>query len=320
MPNFRDAHVLVTGATGFIGAHLTQRLLAEGARVSAFRRAHSTPLQELPTLRDVETVDWHEADLRTYGAVSRVVRAIRPDIVFHLASAGGTDPFLPTDTAIRNNVDGTIHLLRALEGRAHVIVARTPGERDAMNVYAASKAAAWAFCQMYQRTQGWPIVGVMPFHTYGPGQSAKALIPSAIASALRGDNFPMTHGAQLRDWTYVDDVVDAFIRVAGWRLSSTPPNGDTRGASQRFGDDTIEIGTGRATSVREVVECVFQIAGGSGKPLVGTLPARPGEAQRQVADADRTEHLIGWRAQVSLETGLRETIKWTREWLCQTAS
>ncbi len=313
MPDLNGARVLVTGATGFIGAHLAQRLIGEGAHVSAFRRAGSHDQSASLSLRrdaaertEVRTlgIDWHDADLRTYGAVSNAVRKIRPDLVFHLAAAGVTDPFLSPDAAIRANVYGTIHLLRAVDGQAPVIVARTPGERDSLNVYAASKSAAWEFCKMYRRVYRWPIVGVMPFQTYGPGQPARALIPSAIAAALRGDSFPMTHGQQERDWVHVDDVVEAFICLSR-RLESTPA----------MVGETIEVGTGRAVSAREVVEMIYQMIEGPGRPLVGALPERPGEVARAVADADRVEQLVGWRARVSLEEGLRETIEWTREWL-----
>ncbi len=299
--------VLITGATGFIGSHLTRRLVEAGAPVSAFRRVGTETLRRLESLRKVE-VDWHDVDLRTFGAVSHAVKAIQPTVVFHLAAEGVSDPFLSPDAAIRANVYGAIHLLRAVDGRAPVIVARTPGERDALNVYAASKAAAWEFCRMYGRTHGWPIVGVMPFQTYGPGQPAKALIPSAIVAALRGDDFALTHGGQQRDWVHVDDVVDALLDL--YRRQETIP---------ALAGDTLEVGTGRTASVREVVEMVYRLIGGSGRPLIGALPARPGEVDRQVADADRARQLIGWRARVSLEDGLRETIEWTREWLNQPA-
>lgn len=258
-------------------------------------------------------VDWHQVDLRTYGAVARAVESIRPEIVFHLAAEGVTDPFLSPDAAIRANVYGTIHLLRAIDGKAPVIVARTPGESEAMNVYAASKAAAWTFCRMYQRTNGWPIAGAMVFQAYGPGQPAKALVPSAIAVALRGDDFPMTHGEQLRDWIFVEDVVEGLVEI-GRRLE--PKSRRLEPENRRLeSPPTIEVGTGRAVSIRAVVETIYRLAGGSGRPLIGVLPARPGEVERQAADVDQAETLIGWRARVTLEDGLRKTIEWTREWL-----
>ncbi|HEY4688468.1 MAG TPA: SDR family NAD(P)-dependent oxidoreductase [Anaerolineae bacterium] len=320
MPSLRDARVLVTGATGFIGAHLARRLLAEGAHVSAFRRVESSTARRYPLLDQAESIDWREVDLRTHSLVSKAVKAIRPDLVFHLASIGGTDPFLSADTAIRTNLYGTLHLLRAVDGKAPVIVTRTPGERDAMNVYTASKAAAWEFCRMYHRAYNWPIVGVMPFQTYGPGQLPKALVPSAITAALRGEDFPMTPGAQRRDWLYVDDVIEAYVRIGGLRLSAIRGNGNLQESYPALDGETIEVGSGQIVSVREVVDCIYRIAGGLGKPLVGALPARPGEVECQMADAQRTTTLIDWRAGVTLEDGLRETIEWTRAWQNQPTS
>jgi len=245
-------------------------------------------------------VDWHDVDLRTYGAVSNAVKAIRPDRVYHLAAEGVTDPFLSPDAAIRANVYGTLHLLRAVGGRAPVVVTRTPGERDALNVYAASKAAAWEFCKLYRRTHTWPIAGAMLYQVYGPGQSPRAVMASAIAAALHSEDFPMTHGAQRRDWVFVADAVDALVRL-----------GQCLDALSAAGVDTVDVGTGRATPVRDVVEAVYRMIDGRGKPLIGAL---------QAAEADRTEALIGWRARTPLDDGLRETIQWTRDWLSQPAT
>lgn len=282
---------LITGATGFIGAHLTRRLAAAGAAVSVWAQ----PGVERAALRPViESIDLHEVDVRTFSVVAKAVDAIAPDVVFHCAAAGVTDPFLPPDEALRANVYGTIHLLRAIKGRARVIVLRTPGELDALNVYAVSKAAAWQFCRMYRRTQGWPVAGAMLFQVYGPGQSRRNVIPAAIEAAVSGRDFPITAGRQQRDWIYIDDVIDGLLAVA---------------AADRFDADTLELGTGQTRRVQDVVERVYALAGQGGRVLVGALPDRPGEVERYCAEAETTWSQLKWRARVSLDDGLQTTIE-----------
>ena len=279
--------VLLTGATGFIGSHLLARLLDAGARVGVLVR----PGREA----DMAGCRVCIADLTDAAAVRRAVEDIRPEVVFHLAAAGVTDPFLPVETALRVNLWGTLNLLHALEGTARVVVARTPGEPLALNVYSASKAAAWVFCRMYHRTRGWPIVGVMPFQVYGPGQPERSLIPAAIIAALQGRDFPIHPGEQVRDWVYVNDVVEGFLRA---------------GLSSIGEGETFQLGTGRGHSVAQVVKMIFALVGGPGKPLVGALPYRPGEVMEQVADPSLAQEVLGWEPQVALEEGLRRTIAW----------
>ncbi len=280
-------HYLVTGATGFIGSHLVQRLIQRGDRVSVFMRFNS----DRSALKDVlEKLDIHEVDLRTAGVVSQAIDKIDPSIVFHCAAAGVSDPFLPPDEAIRSNVYGTINLLRAIKGRARTIVLRTPGEIDALNVYAAAKSAAWQFCKMYRRTQGWPIVGAMLYQVYGPRQDRKNVVPSAIEAALADRDFPMTSGRSRRDWIYVDDVIDALLKI------------------DRFDFDSIDLGTGYSTSVREIVQKVYELTGSKGKPIVGALPDRPGEVEEQRADSQATASILNWHATTSIDDGLKATI------------
>lgn len=289
--------VLVTGATGFIGRALVAHLVAGAVPVIVLVRevySHADVGQLPQALANVrDGIDVVYADLRNFQLTARAVREAEPDCVIHLAAAGVTDPFLGVDRALRHNVTGTINLLRACFEKAagvqQCIVGRTPGELSAMNVYAASKAAAWSFCQMYARTQAWPIQGAMIFQAYGPGQPGNTLIPSALKAALAGQDFPMTAGAQERDWVYVDDVARGVAAMFGRDL---PPG------------TSVDLGTGRLTSVAEVVRLIYALAGKGGQPLIGALPSRPGEVVRQAADAARTESLIGWRAAVSLEEGL----------------
>lgn len=282
--------VLVTGATGFIGRALTRALLAEGAQVMALVREKAGRRLGEGIVEGAEAV---EVDLRYAAGVKRAVEAAQPTLAVHLAAVGVTDPFLPIGEALRGNLDATINLLKAVSGRCRVVVARTPGEIDSINTYAAAKASAWQFCRMFQRTQDWPITAVMPFQVYGPGQPAKTIIGAAVSAAKAGEDFPTTPGEQMRDWIYIDDVVAGIIA-----------------ASRADGVDgeTVELGTGVGTPVRGVVEKVFALAG-QGRPLIGALPQRPGETPSQIADADQAEQLTGWRARVSLDEGLKKVIE-----------
>lgn len=294
--------ILVTGATGFIGRLLTPYLVQQGYAVTALARegyaegyAESGWPPEITAVRS--QIDVVYADLRNWQLTVRAVRDAQPDAVIHLAAAGVSEPFLAVDTAVRHNLNGTLNLLRACFEKTttsqQMIVARSPGELASMNVYAASKAAAWNFCQLYGRTQNWPIHGAMVFQAYGAGQSPRNLIPAAIAAACAGQDFPMTVGTQRRDWIYVTDVVAGLSAM----LTATLRPGET-----------VELGSGQATSLLDVVQLVYRLAGRGGRPLPGALPSRPGEVEVQAANAVHTHERIGWATAVSLEEGLKKVI------------
>jgi nucleoside-diphosphate-sugar epimerase len=289
---------------------LTRRLVELGAQVTVALCEADGPVQRaaLPS-----AADCRDGDVRNYGQVRRLVGAAAPEIVFHLAAVGVNDPFIAEETALRVNLHGTLNLLRAVRRHGssqiqRLVVAGTSyeyGENNQLdpgNVYAASKVAAWAFCRMYYRAHGTPVVVARPFNVYGPGQNERALIPSAIEAALRGQDFPMTPGEQRRDFVYVGDVVEGFLVVA------------TAGGIE---GESLDLGSGQATPVREVVERIFALTSshsaglttGRGRPQVGALPYRPGIVWELVADANRTARLTGWRAKTGLEQGLEITIK-----------
>jgi nucleoside-diphosphate-sugar epimerase len=295
----------VTGATGFIGRALAASLAADPQRDVAILVRDQYRSQSLPdplnSLTDRLVVVY--ADLLDYHDTRRALHAVQPDQIFHLAAGGVSDPFLAVDVALEQNLFTTLNLLRAAFEETpnrvpeQFIAVRTPGEISAMNPYAASKAAAWQFCTMYARTRGWPIVGVMPFQTYGPGQDSQYLVSGAMAAAIAGKDFALTSGSQEKDWIYVGDVVDGLLAVSEAAL---PPG------------SSLDLGTGRLTSVAAVVNQIYELVGGQGKPDVGALPSRVGEVQAQAADVGRTRDLIGWEAGVSLEQGLLNTYQYMR--------
>ncbi len=287
--------ILITGATGFIGRSLVPHLIMQPDLQVVILRLESESGRPFPTPLDTlrGRFDTVYADLRNFRLTVRAVHEAAPNAVIHLAAVGATDPFLPVNTAVRHNVTGTLNLIRACfektDGIRQLIIARTPGERSAMNPYAASKAAAWNFCQMYGRTQNWPIQGAMIFQAYGPNQPANTLIPSAIAAAVAGRDFPMTAGTQKRDWIYIDDVAAGFAAILG---KTFPPA------------VTIELGTGRLTSIAATVREIYNLANQGGQPKIGVIPSRPGEEAEQVADIVRTKEMVGWETAVTLSSGL----------------
>lgn len=290
--------ILITGATGSIARSLVPVLLDKADLTLLVLEEFGSGLSLPPPLNKTRpVVEVVYADLRNYQLTARAVRQARPDKVIHLAAVGVSDPFLPVNTAVSHNITGTLNLLRAcFEGDHNVqqlIMARTPGERTAMNVYAASKAAAWAFCHMYARTAEWPIHGAMIFQAYGGHQPSHLLLPAALQAALAGQDFPMTAGQQEKDWIYIDDIVRGFQAL----LESDAPPGTT-----------VELGCGQSHSVLSAVEEVYRVVGRGGRPRPGALSGRPGEESRQVADVEKTAELIGWRAGISLTEGITRLV------------
>jgi len=303
--------VLVTGAGGFIGSHLTRRLVAEGARVSAF--VHTE--EDRRSLADVlEQVSLYSVDIGQADAVRDAVAHVRPRVIFHLAAVGTGEPAITLQTALRVNIEGTRNLIetasrKGVQRFVHTGTAYEYGEvarydlangekLDPLAIYAASKLASHALAQEYARTRGLPVVLLRLFAVYGPGQSIKSLIPSAVRAALEERDFPMTAGEQLRDFVFVRDVVEGYARAA-----------TSKGIEGR----TIDLGTGNALAVRDAVMRTFRLTGSHARPLVGALPYRPGEMMDQVADPRPARELIGWQATTALEDGLRQTIEWYRQ-------
>ena len=298
--------ILVTGATGFVGRALVPFLVQQpDVEVSVLVRELYGQVDVRPFPLPLQTIrpQLHVvyADLRNFQLTNRAVAEVEPNHVIHLAAAGVTDPFLGLDTALRHNLTGTLNLARAcFEKRQsaqqlsvqQLIVARTPGERTSMNVYAASKAAAWNFCEMYGRTHHWPIHGAMIFQAYGPGQSPRNLLPAAIAAAQAGQDFPMTSGTQQRDWLYIDDLVAGLWAMLQAKLSPA---------------ETVELGSGVATSIAKIVQQIYEMVGGGGRPLIGARPNRPGEETVQLANAPMTRQQINWQATTPLAHGLAQT-------------
>lgn len=289
--------VLVTGATGFLGAHLVRRLAQSGAVVMGVSRR---PQPDRPDLT------WYGADLSQRAAVDALLATTRPDLVFHLAGAVTAAPDIDhVGPTFESLLASTVHLLGAATARRceRVVLVGTllqaavqgdvaiPG-----SPYVAAKWAAAAYGRMFHALYGAPVVMPRLAIAYGPGQHPRRVIPYVMLSLLRGAAPRLGSGGLRADWIYVDDAVEGLVAAATVDgLEGTSP----------------DLGTGTLVSVREVVERIVTLAGVAQKPVFGTEPDRPLEAY-EAADIAATATRLGWRARTSLDAGLRLTYAWWR--------
>lgn len=317
MGSLSGSRVLVTGAAGFIGSHLVQRLVSEGAHVRALLRYDSQNrighLAELsrPELGSIEIV---RGDLKDPEAVARAVDSCR--VVFHLGALIAI-PFSyqnPTDY-VQTNVVGTLHVLNAcmkskverlvhtstseVYGTARQIPIMLDHPRQAQSPYSASKIAADALSVSYARSFELPVVILRPFNTFGPRQSPRAVIPTIVRQALTGSVVRLGSTHPTRDFLFVSDTVSAFIAAA---TASIPPGTE------------LHVGTGRETSIGDVVTKVGEILGKTLKVHCEDLRVRPdnSEVERLLCDYSDAKRVMNWLPRVSFEDGLRDVIAWMR--------
>ena len=305
------ARVLVTGATGFIGAQLVAQLVSIGASVAIVYR-DSSKLDRLANL--LPQLVAIEADLEDWMAVKNAVQIIRPQFVFHLGARVNVsrDPHM-SRAMMQTNLNGTMHLLLALEGVDYQCFVNSGtceeyGDNpvpfhesqvvNPVSPYSASKAAATVFCKMLHKTVNSPIVTVRPFLTFGPNQNLDRLLPQAIMAALQNRNLPMTGGQQTREFNYVTDIVDGYLRAAIYPAAL---------------GETINLGNGQPHTLREVVRLIYRLTESKGEPKFGEMPYRTGEAFEFYCDNTKARNLLQWQPQVSLHEGLQRTIAWYRE-------
>jgi len=288
--------VLVTGGTGFLGAHLCRALGALGAEVHGVSRR--------PPDRSDSEVQWQPADLASVAAVSAVFDHARPDVVFHLTSHGigspGIEHVLPT---LQGDLVPTINVLTAATRcGARVVMAASLEEPLTSRAvppspYAAAKWAGTGYARMFHALYGTSVVITRPFMTYGPGQRPLKLIPHAILTLLRNEAPRLGSGRRLVDWVYVDDVIRGLL------LAAEQPG--LEGAE-------LDLGSGRLVSVRDVIERLVRLTGSTARPAFGALPDRPFEVER-VAEAGAAFARLGWNVEVTLEDGLQRTVDWYRD-------
>lgn len=313
---FKGKRVLVTGAGGFIGSHLTERLLNDGAEVRALVHYNSAGswgnLEHLPKalLNSAEVV---LGDVRDPFSIDEAVKG--REVVFHLAALIGIPySYQAPQSYVETNVLGTTNVMQACRRHGvrkvvHTSTSETYGTAlyrpidekhplQGQSPYSASKIGADHMAESYYRSFEMNVATIRPFNTYGPRQSARAVIPTIISQALSGrTEIRLGSLDPLRDFTFVLDTVEGFLSVA---------------ASQESTGRVVNVGNGQTVSIGELADMILALTGRAGKTKIVTDEKRvrpeKSEVMALICDNKRAEELCGWKPKHSLRDGLKKTI------------
>jgi len=308
-PIYSGRRVLVTGATGFIGTHLVRRLLSDGAEVHAIRREPAGTTR-LPA----DGIAWHRADVLDIASLESAVAKANPQIVFHLAAYGTVGTQKDHDVAYRTNVEGSLNLWHALEpiscrvvhagscgeyGRARGQVSETTACEPTW-FYPATKNASVVLLSTLARESGRELVTLRPFSPFGEADDTTRVIPHVIASLLAGETVRLTAGEQLRDFSHVENHVEAFLLAGAGALRS---NGAI-----------YNIGSGNCVPLRSVVEVIADAIGGDAAERLqfGAIPYRDTEVWEMCGDITAAKNDLGYQPTISLTEGIARTVNWYR--------
>jgi dTDP-glucose 4,6-dehydratase len=307
---------LVTGAGGFIGSHLVEALLASGENVRAFVRynGRSDPgmLRVLPAekYRGIEVIF---GDLRDGDAVAAALKGV--DVVYHLGALIGIPySYVHPRETVDTNVGGTLNVLAAARERGVRVVHTSTSEvygtaqsvpmseshpLQGQSPYSASKIGADMLAESFHRSFGLPVVTVRPFNTYGPRQSARAVIMATIAQALTQDVVRLGDLRPTRDLNFVTDTARGFLLA---------------GTSEKAVGHVVNLAQGREISIGDLAERIIAIVG---RPVrlesdAGRQRPKASEVLRLCGDNTRARDLLGWTPEVGLDEGLRRTVEWMR--------
>lgn len=316
MRSLQGRAVLVTGGMGFIGSHLVERLVQDGARVKVLGRYNSHGslgwLDHSPARGHFEPI---LGDVRDADLVRSCCQGV--EVVFHLAALIGIPySYLAPSSYVETNIQGTLNILQAARacdvGRlvhtstseVYGTALRVPIDEDhplqGQSPYSASKIAADKLAESFHLSFNLPVVTARPFNTFGPRQSTRAVIPTIISQALAGDSVRLGSLSPTRDFNFVENTVEGFLALA------TAPE---------VVGKTYNLGTGKEISVGDLAALIFRLVGRELPVETEAARRRPekSEVERLLADSTRARQDLGWSPRIGLEEGLQRTIEWMRQ-------
>ena len=317
---WENRQVLVTGAGGFIGSHLVERLLAEGARVRAFVRYNSRGdpgLLRMLSKQELARIEIIAGDLQDEDAVRKAIQGSQ--VIFHLGAMISI-PYSyhhPVEVA-KTNFIGTLNMLTAsrefkVERLVHTSSSEVYGTAiqvpiseahplQGQSPYSASKIGADKLVESYSCSFELPVVTVRPFNTYGPRQSARAVIPTIITQALTRETIHLGNQNTIRDFTFVKDTIAGLMKAA-----------EVSGVEGMV----MNLGTGQEITIGELAQKIIQKIGRPVEITSDPIRLRPerSEVMRLLSDNSLARKTLGWEPEVGLDDGLDQTIGWIKEHL-----
>jgi nucleoside-diphosphate-sugar epimerase len=300
--------VLVTGGAGFIGANLVRKLLSLKYDANLLIRP-STNLWRLNNI--LPKLNIHEINILDVKNLKKKITQINPQAIIHLATYSKYRNQNDFEQMVETNIKGTLNLLTASKDINYDILINTGSSSEygmknkqmkesdllePISFYAATKASTTLLCQVFAREYQKPIVTLRPFSVYGPFEEKERFIPTIINSVLHDKPIKLTSGNQRRDFIYVQDIVDIYIKTI--RMGKS------------LSGQVLNMGTGIEYTNDEVVKTLFKMSGKKVKIEKGAFPKRLWDTKHWRADISKTKRTLNWKPKFSLEEGLRDTFNW----------
>lgn len=308
--------VLVTGAGGFIGSHLAERLASEGAEVCAMVHYNALGrfgwLDGSPMLERMHVVG---GDIADRDSVTQAVAGM--DTVFHLAALIAIPySYQAPASYVRTNVEGTMNVMQAVReegvrrvlhtstsevyGTARYVPIDEAHPLQGQSPYSASKIGADKMAESFFCSFEVPVVTIRPFNTFGPRQSMRAVIPTIMTQCLTGQQVKLGSLSPTRDMNFVTNTVEGYLAA---------------GATEGIEGETINLGSGREVSIGDLAKLIASLTGTEMVVATDAQRIRPGgsEVERLLAANEKAQRLLGWTPRVTLEDGLAQTLAWVKE-------
>ena len=307
MKILKNKKILITGGAGFIGSHLTKRLVQFGARVSVTVKYNS--IIDCPRLNNVwEKIQILEADLRNTDSVSEM-KNMKFDFIFHLAAYNHVgDSFKHVTENINSNLISTVNLFNhgpkfkkfinigsseiyGLQKKIPFNIAEKP---NPMSPYALTKYASELFAVLKSRQKNVNLICIRPFNTFGPYQSEKAIVPEIVIKCLLNKEIKTTSGQQTREFNYIDNIIDGILLI-----------------NKKFKHhiEPINLGSNNPIKIKDLVRKIHKFTNSRSKLKIGSLMHRPNEIWKMQANNTIVKKM-GWKPIINLDVGLKRTINW----------